>query len=200
MEPLVPSLFPAHSTCPIQDCTQENDVFGDHAIGCGHSGERTSRHNRLRDTIYKAATSACLAPSQEIRGLVSGSEAGPANVFIPSWDKGIDTALDVTVISPLQQSLVDRSENNHNTALDTAYRRKKTSAFQACADVNVSFIPLAVETFGGWHPDAVCKLESPGPSISDPRVCCHQTLFPEALHQPPESQCFNDSQQADSLP
>ena len=81
-------VFPASESCPIQDCTQENDIMGDHAIGCGHSGERTSRHNRLRDTIFKAATSACLAPGQEIRGLVSGSEARPADVFIPAWEKG----------------------------------------------------------------------------------------------------------------
>ena len=149
--------------------------MGDHAIGCGHSGEKTSRHNRLRDTIFKAATSACLAPGQEIRGLVSGSEARPADVFIPAWEKGKDAALDVTVISPLQLNMVDRSAQNHSTALDTAYRRKMASAFQPCADVNVAFIPLAVETFGGWHPEAINQLTRIG------RALARQTNTQESL-------------------
>ena len=168
-------VFQSVAGCPVQECSQENDVMGDHAIGCGHSGERTSRHNQLRDTIFKTAASACLAPTQEIRGLVSGSEARPADVFIPAWDKGKDSALDVTVISPLQLNLVDRSAQNHNVALDTAFRRKMASAFQDCANVDVSFFPLAVETFGGWHPVAVTHLTRIG------RALARQTNAQESL-------------------
>ena len=87
-----------------------------------------------------------MAPGQESRSLVSGSEARPADVFIPALENGKDAAL------------VDRSAQNHTTAVDTAYRRKIASAFQPCVDVNVAFIPLAEETFGGWHPEAINQL------------------------------------------
>ena len=120
-------------------------VITDHAIGCAYLGERTFRHN--------------LNPAREVRGLLPGSDARPADVFLPSWDKGRDAALDVTVISPLQQNLIDRCAMNHDLALETAHRRKMTSRFDECRAVNVSFIPLAVETFCGWHPSAAVELK-----------------------------------------
>ena len=102
--------------------------------------------------------SACLGPSQEIRSFLSGSEARPADVFIPAWDKGKNTALNITVASPLQMSLVDKCAQNHHAALDHAHSRKIAGASQSCAQVNVSFIPLADETVGAWHPEAVHQL------------------------------------------
>ena len=69
------------------------------------------------------------------------------------------STLHVTVISPLQQNLVDRCAGDHDHALDTAYRRKMTSRFDECRAVNVSLIPLAVETFGGWHRSAAVELK-----------------------------------------
>ena len=95
----------------------------------------------------------------QFRGLLPGSDARPADVFLPDWDKGRDAALDVTVVSPLQQNLVDRCAVDHDLALDTAYRRKMTSRFDECRAVNVSLIPLAVETFGGWHRSAAVELK-----------------------------------------
>ena len=49
------------------------------------------------------------------------------------------------------------------------------SAFQACAGVGVSFFPLAVETFGGWHPKAILHLTRIG------RALARQTATPESL-------------------
>ena len=149
--------------------------MGDHALGCAYNGERIHRHNRLRDTVFKAAQSACLGPSQEIRGLISGTAARPADVFIPAWDKGKDSALDVTVISPLQISLVDKSARDHHAALDLAHQRKMAGAHQACAQVNVSFIPLAVETLGGWHQEAADQLTRIA------RTLARQTVAPESV-------------------
>ncbi len=64
----------------------------------------------------------------------------------------------MTVVSPLQIALVDRCAANPATALDVAHQRKMTKFFQPCADANVAFFPLAVETFGGWHAEAVTQL------------------------------------------
>ena len=152
-----------------------------HAVACAYNGERIGRHNCLRDTIFKAAQSACLSPTQEIRGLLSGSDARPADVLIPAWDKGRGSALDVTVVSPLQTALVDRCAADHSAALDHAHDRKMASAFQACAGVGVSFFPLAVETFGGWHQEAFVHLTHIG------RALARQTATPETGDWPSAS-------------
>ena len=75
-------------------------------MNCAWQGERISRHNSLRDTIHSTAVSAGLGPTREGRFLLPGQGAKPADVLIPYWTGGKDTALDVTVINPLQAAEV----------------------------------------------------------------------------------------------
>ena len=88
-------------TCdgPYPACGQHSDRLGDHAMNCAWQGERISRHNILRDTIHSTAVSAGLGPTREGRFLLPGQGAKPADVLIPHWTGGKDTALDVTVIN-----------------------------------------------------------------------------------------------------
>ena len=80
-----------------------------HAVGCGQGSERNSRHNVLRDVIFQTAQQAVLSPRREVLFLIPGGLERPADVFIPNWTAGRDTALDVTVISPLQKSEVRKA-------------------------------------------------------------------------------------------
>ena len=96
-------VFSSEGKCPAGNCDMTSDVMGDHAIGCAYLSERTFRHNLLRDAIYNASASACLNPAREIRGLLPGSAARPADVFLPAWDKGRDAALNVTVLASLKE-------------------------------------------------------------------------------------------------
>ena len=70
------------------------------------------------------------------------------------WIRGKDVALDITVISPLQKSLIKSAATHPGSALDTAYERKMRSHHAACQANNVLFIPLAIETLGGWHSES----------------------------------------------
>ena len=98
-------------------CHAQTDKKGDHAIVCAYQGERISRHNQLRDALFQTAVQASLSPAREERALIPGGEVRPADVFLPSWSNGRDTALDVTVVSPLQQSLVDKATEEKSHAL-----------------------------------------------------------------------------------
>ena len=49
--------------------------MGDHAISCAIGGERISKHNHVRDAIFKAAVEAGLGPIREPDGLLPGSES-----------------------------------------------------------------------------------------------------------------------------
>ena len=93
------------SADPCIACGEDSDKFGDHAIGCGKEGERIYRHNVIRDAIYETAKQASLAPAKEQSALLPGSQAKPADVYIPGWANGRDAALDVTVVSSLQKEL-----------------------------------------------------------------------------------------------
>ena len=104
------------------------------------------------------AASANLAPRKEENALLPGTSARPADVFIPCWSGGRDTALDVTVVSPLLTDRVDLSATEPGHTLSVAFNDKCRSYLAACQRENISFVPLPVETLGGWHPKAAEEL------------------------------------------
>ena len=93
-------------------------------------------------------------------------EKRPADIFLRNWEWGRDAALDVTVISPLQIAVVDQEAANPGYALKLAWDRKMRSAFEACRAQRVSFIPLPVETLGGWHPEAEKQISRIGRELA----------------------------------
>ena len=145
-------IFEQDNPCPA--CGRPSDRFGHHAIACGVHGERISRHNEICGILFRTAQKAGLGPAREFRGLIPGTAARPADVFLRCWDRGRDSALDVTVITPLQPAVVDREAQESGYALQYAWDRKMSKAYDACNAQRISFIPLPVETFGGWHPVA----------------------------------------------
>ena len=56
-------IFRTQGECPMPVCHANNDVMGDHAISCAIGGERISKHNHVRDAIFKAAVEAGLGPT-----------------------------------------------------------------------------------------------------------------------------------------
>ena len=122
-------------------------------------GERIARHNHLRDALYHTAVSAALAPTKEGRALLPGTDARPADVLISNWTGGKDTALDVTVVNPLQAAMVAQAATTPGHALTMAYNRKMQGTAAACRREGMVFIPLPVETLGGWHDQAVQQVK-----------------------------------------
>ena len=152
--------------CPA--CPKFSDVYGDHAISCGTEGERIARHNHLRDTLYHTCASAALAPTKEGRALLPGTNARPADVFLPHWSNGKDTAWDVTVVNPLQQELVDTAATTAGHALSYAFNWKvsRGGVGAACQREGIVFLPLPVETLGGWHETAVQQIRKLAAALS----------------------------------
>ena len=44
-------------------------------------------------------------------------------------------------------------------AAEQAHKDKLTKSYEECQGVGVEFIPLAVETWGGWHPQALATIK-----------------------------------------
>ena len=109
--------------------------------------------------------SAALGPSREGWFLLPGDNRRPADILIPHWEGGRDAALDVTVINPLQDATLEGAARTPGHALGVAYRRKMTAAAEDCKREGIAFIPLAMESLGGWHDVAVKQVRKLGAAL-----------------------------------
>ena len=69
------------------------------------------------------------------------------HVFFSTME-GMDAALDVTVASPLQATLVQKAAEEAGHALSHAYDRKFKQVGEECQQQGVKFLRLPVETLG----------------------------------------------------
>ena len=115
-------VFSTAGSCPA--CGAHSDKLGDHALCCGTDGTRISRHNALRDALHATAVAAGIGATKESKHLLQGSSRKPADVLLPFWTGGKDTAWDVTVVHPLQSSMVARAATTPGHGAQEAYARK----------------------------------------------------------------------------
>lgn len=164
--------------CPC--CDGVLDRFGDHALTCCGGGDRTRRHNLLRNMVFHAAASANLHPELERPGLLpqrphfglsyengssvcdhdgSASSRRPADVYVPRWRAGPPAAWDFAVTSGLRlDSLSDSVQDPERVT--TKYEDFKCSHLDTkteCQGQGLSFIPMVMEAVGGgWGKQARC--------------------------------------------
>ena len=157
-------VYPFTGKCTA--CPNVSDIKGDHAISCGYEGERIARHGHLRNALFSTCVQACLGPSREDRALIPGSNNKPADLLIPSWTGGKDTAIDITVVNPLQVTLLDRAADTPGHALTHRYNEKMAKHGTACSGAGLAFIPMPVETLGGWHDQSVLQVKKIGSALA----------------------------------
>ena len=156
--PLLPS-----GDCRAPTCDIDQDALGDHALHCRDDrGLKGSRHDRIRDQIFKVAQHASLNPQKEMPGLIPGSQSRPADIFIEHWVNGRKVAFDVSVTSPTQEAVVFHSADRPAAAIDARKLSKIRAHFDNCRSQGIFFQPLVVETFGGWDRDALSFLKEIG--------------------------------------
>ena len=71
------------------------------------------------------------------------------------WERGQPAALDVTVVSTLQNRTVAGAASVSSYVLSVARERKVAAHSEACQSAGVLFVPMVVETLGGWDEEAV---------------------------------------------
>ena len=148
-------VFSSPSSCPA--CGGLSDIYGDHAIGCGGDYGRIGRHDRLRDILFKAATAATLGPRREV-SVNGATQSRPADIYLPSWKRGMPAALDITVISSLQGATVKQAAQTPGHSLRIANSRKLRAHKEDCERAGVNFFPLSVEALGGWDGEALSHI------------------------------------------
>ena len=118
--------------------------------------------------------------------MVPDSHSRPADVLLPTWSRGRPAALDVHVISPLQQRTLYEAASTPGNALQVSVQRQLASHLSACRSVGVDFIPVVAETQGRLAEDAISTIRSLGEAIAqrvnpqDSSTCIKQ-LFTRSL-------------------
>ena len=157
-------VFSSDGPCPA--CSSHSDRLGDHALCCATGGSRIGRHNALRDMLHSTAVAAGIGATKESQHLLPDSGRKPADIFLPYWTGGKDTALDVTVVHPLQSSMVARAATTPGHGAQEAFSRKWKAAGDKCLKEGIVFVPLALESLGGWHEAAVMELKKLGSALA----------------------------------
>ena len=152
--------------CP--KCDAVLDKLSHHAAVCVAGGERTLRHNAVRDVVFDWAVRAGLAPEKERAGLLpphasedaSSARRRPADVYLPSW-AGSPAALDFAVTAPQRQETLAQAGKEAGAAAADYARHKEAhlGTAAACAAQGITFRPMVVETTGHWERQASALLK-----------------------------------------
>ena len=156
---------------PCPRCGGIMDCFGDHALVCPCSGDRTVRHNALRDLTFTEAASARCSPEREKGGLLPGRPVGdgalssdpgsqedrrrrPADVYLPRGVGGPrrqPAALDWAVTSGLRSDRIQHvAQGSADVLAEYAdYKRTYKDTQTKCQEQGIEFVPLVIEAHGG---------------------------------------------------
>ena len=97
--------------------------------------------------------------------LVPDSLSRPADILLPTWNHGRPTALDIHVISSLQQQRMGEAAFTPGHALQIGVQRKLASHLSACQSVGVDLIPIMTEVFSVLAEDTIPIIRASGEAI-----------------------------------
>ena len=121
----------------------------DSAITLLCAGDRSRRHNAVRNWLHKLADLAMLNPRLEQNCLNDGTKSRPADVYIDSFTNGRPLAVDTTVFTPFSPHLVSNAAVKPLHTASEAEKIKRAKYEAACDQRGIKFVPFAVETTGG---------------------------------------------------
>ena len=128
---------------------EQVDPFGDHQVGCGGNGDRIYQHDSIQDALFSVAQTAALAHRKEVPSLIPDTLSCPVDVYLPKWKRGQPSALDVSVISKMQQLTLEGATIIPGYALGVGEERKMGPYAEECRAVGIYFVLMVMETLGG---------------------------------------------------
>ena len=129
------AIFAQLFQCPA--CHDVMELYGDHALVCMCWGDRTRRHNRLRDIIYADATAGGLGCVKEKRGLLLRRP----DPLKDECDDGVDATEDWTEVATEDTSL---TANFSDSSLEDKLRRPGDVFFTNLVGVGATCLDIAV--------------------------------------------------------
>ena len=140
-------------TCPA--CKDPIDPFGYHSTPCGTYNDRTSRHDSQCDLYALAGGRTGKSVVSEHKHLIPDTQKKPGDVTIASWRGMTMAAFDFTFVSPFAVSVLQQSAVRRGYAAECAEASKREKSAELCRKEKMDFVPMAVETCGGWGKTAL---------------------------------------------
>ena len=106
----------------------------------------------MNEIICKALTASNFVARSELDGIVRNDDKRPDGVTMTPWKRGRFLAWDATIPDTLASSHVGntgRTAGSAATAAEAVKERKYSNLIQ-----NFAFMPIAIETFGTYGPQA----------------------------------------------
>jgi hypothetical protein len=134
-------------------CGRLVDARGLHGLACRKSAPRQQRHSHLNDIIWRAMNRARIPAVKEPVGLLRQDGKRPDGTTILPWSRGKPLAWDVTVPDTFADAHVANSAIQAGAAANHA-ATKKNNKYSQLSTTHI-FVPVAIETAGTWHHQAV---------------------------------------------
>eukprot|EP01127_Copromyxa_protea_P014070 TRINITY_DN386_c0_g1_i8.p1 TRINITY_DN386_c0_g1~~TRINITY_DN386_c0_g1_i8.p1 ORF type:complete len:1404 (-),score=287.75 TRINITY_DN386_c0_g1_i8:242-4453(-) len=159
-------LFNEETTCPV--CKSHKlDADGFHAAMCKFGGSLQRRHDKIRNIIYEFCRSAMWNPILEKEVIARGERAIPGDIFIPSaGDDNQGVAVDVTITHPQTERMVSRAAHTPLAAVMAAEAAKRAKHGQLCENAGITFVPFAIDFYGGVGPEAEAFIKRTAEAIA----------------------------------
>ena len=123
-------------------CGTVVDAQGLHAMVCKKAPGKIARHRVFNDTIWRAFGAAGIPAVKEPSGLDRQDGKRPDGLTLIPWHGGRSLVWDVTVVSPLAASYVDRAATDAGTVADMTATRK-TEKYSTMPRINTALARAA---------------------------------------------------------
>lgn len=143
-------------------CGDQANSQGHHDLSCKKSAGRKSRHAALNSIIKRAFASGTESILEPVGVAMSDGKRSDGLTLSP-WERGRCLAWDATCVCTLALSHLAATTSNVGAAAAEAERKKVEKYRDIVPDY--LFVPVGIETFGPWGPEATSLLNQLGRKI-----------------------------------
>jgi hypothetical protein len=144
-------VLPEEVCCSL--CTQNIDVYGDHAACCTKNADLI--HNRVRNLIDTISQEGGLSPVMEKKGILGDTPGRrPGDVTIPLWSRGRGLAIDVAVTCPFAASNLSRASPCEHYGV----AKKHANYDEGFKHSQFDFVALVFDSTGGINSEGLAIL------------------------------------------
>jgi hypothetical protein len=147
-------VYPENSKCPLFSCGAKLDEKGTHALSCKSSPDRITKHNNIRDVIFREAEAGAKNPRLEVAAIFGQDNMRPADIFLPFHAHNRSSCLDVGIVNPLTKSYVISAAKESLSAAKRYDETKTKKYSEKCNKESTNYFAICGEVTGGWTPTA----------------------------------------------
>ena len=124
-------------------------------------GDKTRRHNAVRDILFLAARGAALSVEREPKHLLLRGGQKPTDLLLRDYTEGFHaSAFDVTISDTLQPTSLDRAVAVTGYVAQVAHEKFLLKYQDSCRESNLAFLPLVWGSTDGATSTVHSTLES----------------------------------------